>query len=86
MKPALDPASVTARLQAASDLADLRPEHRLDAKLDLRPEAVSARLRIAGELRDLCRALGRAGAGSLLGSVTVTCSATRALAKSPKPG
>ncbi len=62
MKPALDPASVTARLRAASDLADLRPEHRLDAKLDLRPEAVSARLRLAGELRDLCRALGRAGA------------------------
>jgi hypothetical protein len=34
MKPALDPTSITARLRAASDLADLRPEHRLDAKLD----------------------------------------------------
>jgi hypothetical protein len=59
MRPVLDlgASAVTARLKAASDLADLRPEHRLDAKIDLRPEAVTNRLRIASELRDLCLAL-----------------------------
>ena len=40
-----DAAAVTARLRQASELADLRPEHRLDAKIDLRPEAVTARLK-----------------------------------------
>ena len=64
MKPApgLEPADVTARLKAASDLADLRPGHRLDAKIDLRPEAITARLQIAAELRELCLSLAQAGA------------------------
>ncbi|PRQ05190.1 hypothetical protein [Enhygromyxa salina] len=57
------PEDVRARLQRASDLADLRPEHRLDAKLDMSPSGVMRRLRIASELRDLCNALNRAGRG-----------------------
>jgi hypothetical protein len=65
MKPAvsLDPAAITARLRKASDMADLSPERRLDAKLDMRPAAITRRLRTASELRDLCRALAQAGAG-----------------------
>lgn len=59
--PSLEAASITARLKAASDLADLRPERRLDAKINLLPAAVTRRLRLASELRDLCRALGDAG-------------------------
>ena len=59
----LSPDAVTARLRMASDLADLRPGHRLDAKIDLRPAAVTARLRIASELQELCRELQRAGRG-----------------------
>jgi hypothetical protein len=55
----MSPAAIESRLAAASALADLRPEHRLDAKIDLRPEAVTARLRIASELRDVCAALAR---------------------------
>jgi hypothetical protein len=62
--PSFDAPAVTARLKVASDLADLRPEHRLDAKIDLRPEAITRRLRLASELRDLCRALADAGTGS----------------------
>lgn len=55
------PEAVLARLQFASDLADLRPEHRLDAKLDMSPRGVMRRLQIASELRDMCNALARAG-------------------------
>jgi hypothetical protein len=57
------PEAVFARLKLASDLADLRPEHRLDAKLDMSPRGVMRRLQIASELRDLCNALARAGRG-----------------------
>jgi hypothetical protein len=57
----LAPEDVYARLKLASDLADLRPERRLDAKLDMSPEGVLRRLRIASELSELCRALGDAG-------------------------
>lgn len=60
----LDANAITARLRAASDAADLRPEHRLDAKVDLRPPAITARLRIASELRDLCGALAAAARSS----------------------
>jgi hypothetical protein len=58
--PSFEASAVTARLQAASDMADLRPEHRLDAKIDLRSEAVTRRLQLVSELRDLCRALSDA--------------------------
>ncbi len=55
------PEQVYARLKLASDLADLRPERRLDAKLDMSPAGVRRRLQLASELSDLCRALARAG-------------------------
>ena len=57
----LDAEDVYARLKLASDLADLRPERRLDAKLDMSPAGVRRRLQLASELSDLCRALGEAG-------------------------
>jgi hypothetical protein len=55
------PEQVYARLKQASDLADLRPERRLDAKLDMSPAGVLRRLQLASELSDLCRALAEAG-------------------------
>ena len=57
----LDPEAVYARLKLASDLADLRPERRLDAKLDMSPAGVRRRLQLASDLTDLCLALARAG-------------------------
>lgn len=57
----MDSEAILARLQRASDLADLRPEHRLDSKLDMSPAGVLRRLQIASDLRDLCNALARAG-------------------------
>ncbi len=54
------PEQVHARLKLASDLADLRPERRLDAKLDMSPAGVRRRLQLASELNELCHALGQA--------------------------
>jgi hypothetical protein len=45
---------VEGRLRTVSALADLRPEHRLDAKLDMSPAGITARLKTASALRDLC--------------------------------
>ena len=56
----LGPDALTGRLRAASDLADLRPEHRLDAKIDLGAPAVTRRLELVSELREVCLELGRA--------------------------
>jgi hypothetical protein len=49
--------AVTARLRDVSARADLRPEHRLDAKIGLDAAAVTARLKLASALRDLCARL-----------------------------
>jgi hypothetical protein len=59
----LSAAAIDRRLREASRLAgSLRPEHRLETKIDLRGPAVAARLREASELLDLSRALaGAAG-------------------------
>jgi hypothetical protein len=57
----LDPKDIHARLKLASDLADLRPERRLDVKLDMTPAGVRRRLQLASDLSDLCRALADAG-------------------------
>lgn len=57
----MDPEAILARLELVSRLADLRPEHRLDAKLDMSPAGVTRRLQIASELSELCMALGEAG-------------------------
>ena len=53
----MSPVAITARLRRASDLADLAPSRRLDAKLDMSPSGITRRLREASELLDLCRAL-----------------------------
>jgi hypothetical protein len=55
------PKAVLARRELASSLADLRPEHRLDAKLVMSPAGVMRRLQIASERSELCRVLGEAG-------------------------
>lgn len=58
----MSPAAVDARLRAASALAgSLRPEHRLETKIDLSGPGVARRLKDASDLLDVCRALGRAG-------------------------
>jgi hypothetical protein len=50
-----------ARLREARRRAgSLRPEKRLETKLDLRGPAVAARLRQASDLLELCRQLRRA--------------------------
>jgi hypothetical protein len=56
--------AIEERLRAASQLVgSLRPEHRLETKLDLGGDAVAARLKIASDLLDACRALARGVAG-----------------------
>jgi hypothetical protein len=58
----LSACAVDARLRQASQLAgSLRPERRLDNKLDMSATGVAARLRIVSDLLDLCRALARKG-------------------------
>ncbi len=52
--------AIEARLRAASELAgSLRPERRLETKLDLSGDGVAARLKTASDLLDACRALAR---------------------------
>ncbi len=52
--------AIEARLREASRLAgSLRPEARLETKLNMGGEAVAARLREASDLLDLCRELAR---------------------------
>ena len=53
----MDPGSVSKRLRQASELADLRTEHRLDAKLDMSPRGITRRLREVDQLRRACRRL-----------------------------
>lgn len=60
----MSPDAVRARLERVSELADLRPERRLHAKLDMSPAGVLRRVQIASQLRDLCEALAAAGRGS----------------------
>jgi hypothetical protein len=52
-------AGITARLREVGALADLRPEHRLDAKIGLDAAAITARLKVVSALRDLCLRLAR---------------------------
>ena len=52
--------AVEARLREASRLAgSLRPEDRLETKIDMRAPAVAARLIEASQLLEVCRALSR---------------------------
>ena len=53
----MSPEAISARLHEVSARADLRPGHRLDAKIGLDPAAITARLKLASAMRDLCAAL-----------------------------
>lgn len=53
--------TVLARLRLVSSLSDLRPERRLDAKLDMSASGVTSRLKEVSELLLACHALARAG-------------------------
>lgn len=56
----LTPEAILERLRQASDVSDLRAEHRLDAKLDMSAEGIARRLREVSELLALCESLGAA--------------------------
>jgi hypothetical protein len=57
----MSPGAIEGRLREVSRIAgSLRPEDRLQGKLDLRPEAVTRRLREASDLLTLCQALSAA--------------------------
>lgn len=56
----MSPEAIHARLLEASRLADLRPERRLYAKLDMSSEGIARRLELASELSELCRTLAEA--------------------------
>ena len=60
-KVALDGASVRARLEEVSALADLRMGHRLESKIGMSADAVWARLCEVSDLRALCLELKSAG-------------------------
>jgi hypothetical protein len=52
--------AIDARLREASRLAgSLRPEHRLETKIDLSARGVAARLKEASDLLELCNVLKR---------------------------
>ena len=55
----MTPGAISARLRAVSELSDLAPERRLDAKIDMSPAAISARLREAADLLELCTKLAQ---------------------------
>ncbi len=58
----LSAAEIDARLRETSRMAgSLRPERRLDAKVDMSGTAVAARLKTASDLLHLCRMLARKG-------------------------
>jgi hypothetical protein len=80
----LDPEAILARLELASSLADLRPEHRLDAKLDMSPAGVTRRLQLASELSELCTALGEAGRQALAEASSKACEGVAIRAERPR--
>ena len=66
MSADLSPAAIAARLREASDQAgSLRPEDRLETKIDLTGAGIARRLLEASDLLDICRTLARAGAQDL---------------------
>ena len=53
----MSPSAIEERILRASALSDLRPETRLDAKLDMSPAGILRRINEASELRALCEQL-----------------------------
>lgn len=60
MSVVMTPEAIRARLLQASELADLRPQRRLFAKLDMSSAGIRRRLVLAVELGELCATLGTA--------------------------
>lgn len=54
--------AVAERLRRVALVSDLRPEHRLDGKVDMSSAGIVSRLREVSELNTLARALGDIGA------------------------
>lgn len=54
--------AVAERLRQVARVSDLRPEHRLDGKVDMSSIGIVSRLREVSELNALARALGDIGA------------------------
>jgi hypothetical protein len=59
--PPMTPPAITARLRTASAASDLRPDRRLDAKLDMTEAGITARLRQVAALLALSQKLARCG-------------------------
>lgn len=55
------PEAISRRLREVSRISDLRPDRRLDAKIDMSPEGVASRLREASDLYALCLELAEMG-------------------------
>lgn len=55
--------AIEARLRQATDGVDLRPERRLDHKIDYSPAAVKRRLEAVEQARRACVVLAEAGEG-----------------------
>jgi hypothetical protein len=55
MKVNLTGSETWARIQAASELTDLRPAHRLTAKLDMSGPGIARRIKAASQMLKLCR-------------------------------
>jgi hypothetical protein len=53
--------AITARLRTASAASDLRPDRRLDAKLDMTERGITARLRQVAALLALSHKLAASG-------------------------
>ena len=55
--PSMTARAITERLRAVSALSDLRPDRRLDAKLDMTREGITRRLREVAALLSLSNRL-----------------------------
>lgn len=80
----MEPEAILARLELVSRLADLRPEHRLDGKLDMSPAGVTRRLQIASELSELCMALGEVGRRARAEASSVSCTSNGTPGQRPR--
>ncbi len=60
----MTPSSISARLRRVSEMSELLPERRLDAKIDLSPHGVSSRLREVADLLSACLSLAKVGRSS----------------------
>lgn len=57
----MSPGAIAERLRRVARISDLRPDHRLDGKVDMSSTGIVSRLREVSELNALARALGDIG-------------------------